>query len=43
MWDSKSHSWLRRKYPLEDDPSKARMFVRVYTVSPKKQELFAIR
>ena len=42
-WDNKTHSWLKRKYPLEDDPEKARVLVRIYTVSPRKQELFAIR
>ena len=42
-WDNKTHSWIKRKYPLEEDPAKAKMFVRVYTVSPRKQELFAIR
>ena len=42
-WDNKTHSWIKRKHPLSDDPAKAKMFVRVYTVSPRKQELFAIR
>ena len=35
--------WIRRKNVLEEEPEKARMFVRIYTVSPKKKELFALR
>ncbi|KAL3110874.1 hypothetical protein niasHT_014811 [Heterodera trifolii] len=42
-WDFRSRSWKKRVRPLEEDPDKAKMFVRVYTVSPRKHELFALR
>ncbi|KAL3071933.1 hypothetical protein niasHS_017226 [Heterodera schachtii] len=42
-WNYKARAWKKRVRPLTEDPDKARMFVRVYTVSPRKHELFAIR
>ncbi|KAL3118683.1 hypothetical protein niasHT_006511 [Heterodera trifolii] len=42
-WDYRSRSWKKRVRSLEEDPDKAKMFVRVYTVSPRKHELFALR
>jgi hypothetical protein len=35
--------WIKRRTPLVEDPAGAKMFVRVYTVSPKRFELYAIR
>uniref|UniRef100_A0A183C067 Helitron_like_N domain-containing protein n=1 Tax=Globodera pallida TaxID=36090 RepID=A0A183C067_GLOPA len=42
-WNYKAREWKKRGRPLSEDVEKARMFVRVYTVSPRKHELFAIR
>ncbi|KAL3125241.1 hypothetical protein niasHT_005847 [Heterodera trifolii] len=42
-WNYKARSWKKRGRPLTEDPDKARMFVRVFTVSPRKHELFAMR
>ncbi|KAL3082167.1 hypothetical protein niasHT_037865 [Heterodera trifolii] len=42
-WNYKARAWKKRVRPLTEDPDKARMFVRVYTVSQRKHELFAIR
>uniref|UniRef100_A0A914I8I8 ATP-dependent DNA helicase n=1 Tax=Globodera rostochiensis TaxID=31243 RepID=A0A914I8I8_GLORO len=42
-WNYKAREWKKRGRPLSEDIEKARMFVRVYTVSPRKHELFAIR
>ncbi|KAL3070939.1 hypothetical protein niasHT_040095 [Heterodera trifolii] len=42
-WDFRSRSWKKRVRQLEENPDKAKMFVRVYTVSPRKHELFALR
>ncbi|KAL3076362.1 hypothetical protein niasHS_011781 [Heterodera schachtii] len=42
-WDFRTRSWKKRVRQLEEDPDKAKMFVRVYTVSPRKHELFALR
>ncbi|KAL3121265.1 hypothetical protein niasHT_008247 [Heterodera trifolii] len=42
-WDYRSRSWKKRVRSLEEDPDKTKMFVRVYTVSPRKHELFALR
>ncbi|KAL3115858.1 hypothetical protein niasHT_007158 [Heterodera trifolii] len=42
-WNYKARSWKKRGRPLTENPDKAKMFVRVFTVSPRKHELFAIR
>uniref|UniRef100_A0A914I8K2 ATP-dependent DNA helicase n=1 Tax=Globodera rostochiensis TaxID=31243 RepID=A0A914I8K2_GLORO len=42
-WNQKHRKWIKRKRPLVEEVAGARMFVRVYTVSPKHCELFAIR
>jgi hypothetical protein len=44
-WNKKQKRWLRRdpNKEFDPDPEKAEMFVRIYTVSPKKRQLFAIR
>lgn len=42
-WLQKERKWQKRKYPLCEEPEKASMFVRVYSVSPKNHELFALR
>jgi hypothetical protein len=44
-WNKKLKLWLRRdpNKEFDPDPEKAEMFVRIYTVSPKNRQLFAIR
>uniref|UniRef100_A0A183CL31 ATP-dependent DNA helicase n=1 Tax=Globodera pallida TaxID=36090 RepID=A0A183CL31_GLOPA len=42
-WNQKQRKWIKRQRPLVEQVAGARMFVRVYTVSPKHCELFAIR
>ncbi|KAL3091075.1 hypothetical protein niasHS_005038 [Heterodera schachtii] len=42
FWNQKKRYWQKRTRPLYEG-ERARMFVRVYTVSPKRHELFAIR
>uniref|UniRef100_A0A183C066 ATP-dependent DNA helicase n=1 Tax=Globodera pallida TaxID=36090 RepID=A0A183C066_GLOPA len=42
-WNERNRFWVKRKYPKMERIAGAKMFVRVYTVSPRRRELFAIR
>lgn len=42
-WNYKYKYWKKRRNPLEEEPNKAKMFVRVYSVSPNRPELLAMR
>lgn len=42
-WQPTTRTWKKRVYTLDEHPARAKMFVRVYTVSPKNHELFALR
>ena len=42
-WSSKERMWIKRHKFIAEDVSKSTMFARVYTVSPNKHELYAIR
>uniref|UniRef100_A0A914I102 ATP-dependent DNA helicase n=1 Tax=Globodera rostochiensis TaxID=31243 RepID=A0A914I102_GLORO len=38
-WNERNRFWVKRKYPKMEQIAGAKMFVRVYTVSPRRREL----